>query len=142
MKTLFVLVALPVFVALPLPAQSNLWRDSSSGKVWAAADNGSAVSWTQAGRYCRSLTLGGFRDWMLPSIDDLQKLVAPSANASGYRISAPIKLTGWAWSSSPGAETGEAWALDFGDGSRASVVMGDSGLNRALCVRQDSGGSH
>jgi hypothetical protein len=27
-------------------------------------------------------------------------------------------------------------ALDFGDGGRASVVMGNSALSRALCVRR------
>jgi hypothetical protein len=84
--------------------------------------------WTTAGQR------RGFRDWRLPSIDELQHLVGPSANSSGYRITGPIKLTGWQWSSTPGTEKGEAWALDFGDGGRASVVAGDSGLNRALCI--------
>ena len=66
----------------------------------------------------------------------LQQLVGSTANASGYRITGPIKLTGWQWSSTPGVEKGEGWALDFGDGGRASVVAGDSGLNRALCVHE------
>jgi uncharacterized protein DUF1566 len=112
----------------------GVWQDAANDKIWASSDNGSGVSWSQAANYCRALTLGGFRDWRLPSIDELQQLVGPSANAGGYRITGPIKLTGWQWSSSPGLERGEAWALDFGDGGRASVVAGDSGLNRALCV--------
>jgi hypothetical protein len=116
--------------------KTEVWQDPASGKVWATADNGSGVSWSQAGYYCSALSLGAFRDWRLPSIDELQQLVGSTANASGYRITGPIKLTGWQWSSSPGAERGEAWAIDFGDGGRASVVMGDSGLNRALCVRE------
>jgi hypothetical protein len=115
--------------------KSNVWQDPSTGKIWASSDNGSGVSWSQAAYYCRTLTLGGFHDWRLASIEELQHLVGPSANASGFRITGPIKLTGWQWSSSPGAEKGETWALDFGDGGRASVVAGDSGLNRALCVR-------
>jgi hypothetical protein len=40
---------------------------------------------------------------------------------------------------SVGKEPGEQWSLDFGDGARASVVTGDSGLNRALCVRRLTG---
>jgi NADH:flavin oxidoreductase / NADH oxidase family len=48
----------------------------------------------------------------------------------------PIKLTGWQWSSTPGKQAGEGWALDFGDGGRPSVAAGDSGLNRALYVRR------
>jgi len=122
----------------PPPQNHEYWQDPASLKTWAASDNGSGVSWAQAAYYCRTLTLAGFHDWTLPSIDELQGLVGATANVAGYRITGPIKLTGWAWSSSPGLEPGEDWALDFGDGGRASVVAGDSGLNRALCQRAPS----
>ena len=110
------------------------WIDPDTHLMWTAADNGSGVSWIQAQRYCRDLTLAGFHNWTLPSIEDLQGLVG-GAGQSTYRIKAPIKLSGWQWSSTPGKQDGEGWALDFGDGARASVAAGDSGLNRALCVR-------
>lgn len=134
MKTLFLLASLPLLAQQG--AKPPFWSDPVTGKTWTASDNGSPVTWSQASRYCASLALGGFRDWRLATIDELQQLVGTSANAAGYRITAPLKLTGWEWSSTPGAESGEAWALDFGDGGRASVVAGDSGLNRALCVRE------
>ncbi|MBV9771015.1 MAG: DUF1566 domain-containing protein [Bryobacterales bacterium] len=111
------------------------WIDPDTHLMWTAADNGSGVSWIQAERYCRDLRLGGFHNWKLPTIDDLQGLVAGAETQAGYRIRAPIKLTGWQWSSTPGKQDGEGWALDFGDGGRASVAAGDSGLNRALCIR-------
>jgi hypothetical protein len=98
------------------------------------------VSWTQAAGYCRALSLGEYKDWALPSIDELQRLFGGEANQSGRHLRGPLQVTGWAWSSSPGREPGEQWALDFGDGGRASVVMGDSGLNRALCVRRGETG--
>ena len=116
--------------------QSRYWIDPGTHLMWTAADNGSGVSRLQAKRYCRDLRLAGFHDWTLPSIDDLQGLVGEADSPSTYRITAPIKLTGWQWSSTPGIQEGEGWALDFGDGGRASVASGDSGLNRALCVRQ------
>jgi len=116
--------------------KSPYWIDPDTHLMWTAADNGSGVSWLQAQRYCRDLTLAGFHNWTLPSIDDLQGLVGGADSQSAYRIKAPIKLTGWQWSSTPGKQDGEGWALDFGDGGRASVAAGDSGLNRALCVRQ------
>lgn len=81
------------------------------------------------------LKLAGFKDWILPSIDQLQGLVARADSRATYRVKGPLKLTGWQWSSTPGKQDGEGWALDFGDGGRASVAAGDSGLNRALCVR-------
>ena len=115
-------------------SKPDYWIDPDTRLMWTAADNGSGVSWLQAQRYCRDLALDGFHNWMLPSIDDLQVLVAADTQ-SAYRIKAPIKLTGWQWSSTRGKQKGEGWALDFGDGGRASVAAGDSGLNRALCVR-------
>jgi hypothetical protein len=80
------------------------------------------------------LALGGYKDWTLTSIDDLHRLFGGPANQAGYHITAPIKLTGWEWSASAGTESGEQWALDFGDGARASVVAGDSRLTRSLCA--------
>jgi len=114
----------------------DYWIDPDTHLMWTAADNGSGLSWIQAQRYCRDLTLAGFHNWTLPSIDDLQRLVGGADSKSAYRIKAPIKLSGWQWSSTPGKQDGEGWALDFGDGGRASVAAGDSGLNRALCARK------
>ena len=120
------------------PKRGAYWVDKETGLVWAAADNAFGVSWTQASNYCSALTLGGHKDWTLPAIDELQNLFGGVADQNGHHVRGPIQITGWAWSSSPGREPGEQWALDFGDGGRASVVMGDSGLNRALCVRRSA----
>ncbi len=124
---------------LPASGQNQApgnWIDPNSGLMWAASDNGVGVTFMQAKYYCETLRLGGFSDWTLPAIDDLQKLFGGPANAGGFHVAGPLKLTGWEWSSPLGKEQGEAWALDFGDGGRASLVMGDSGPNRALCVRR------
>ena len=133
----------PQTVAIPLRAavtkeelKRGYWTDPNTGLTWAAADNGSAIIYTRAEYYCRSLTLGGLKDWNLPSIDELKKLFGGPVDAHGFHTTSPIKLSGWEWSSSPGMEPGEQWALDFGDGGRSSVVIGDSGLNRALCVHR------
>ena len=112
------------------------WADPNTKLTWAASDNGVGATFMQAKYYCEALTLGGFDDWTLPVIDELQNLFGGPANAGGFHVSGPLKLTGWEWSSSLGKEGGEAWALDFGDGGRASLPMGDSGFNRALCVRR------
>jgi len=120
-------------------AEANVrgyWMEPATRRMWTAADNGFGVSQSQAAYFCRALSAGGFSDWTLPAIDDLQGLFGGPANQSGHHITGPIRLTGWEWSSSPGEEPGQYWALDFGDGARASVVAGDSGLNRALCVRR------
>jgi hypothetical protein len=114
----------------------STWTDATTGLKWTITDSGAPVTFVQANRYCSQLKLTGESGWRLPTIDELQKLFGGAANATGHRILAPIKLTGWQWSATLGRDKGEAWALDFGDGARASVVMGDSGLSRALCVRK------
>jgi hypothetical protein len=131
-------IPLQAAVARAEAQQRGYWTDPETKLMWPTADNGSGVTWSQASYYCGVLTLGGHKDWTLPSIDDLHRLFGGAANQNGFHIAAPIKLTGWEWSSSEGKEPGEQWSLDFGDGARASVVTGDSGLNRALCVRRDT----
>jgi len=119
-----------------LLASLEYWIDSATKLIWTAADNGSGLSWSQARRYCRELTLAGFKDWTLPSIDDLQGLFDKTRNQGISRSKRPMGLTGWEWSATPGAQAGEGWVLDFADGGRASVAAGDSRLNHALCVRR------
>jgi hypothetical protein len=114
------------------------WTDPETQLMWTTSDNGVGTSWSQAARYCRDLNAGGFKDWKLPNISDLQRLFGGQKDAQGYSVRGPIKLTGWQWSATAGARPGEGWTLDFGDGARASVAAGDSGLNRALCVRNPS----
>ena len=142
-KTLIVTSALPNSVNIPLRThvqraemqKSGFWNDSQTGLSWAAADSGSGVTVSQARTYCQQLAVGGFHDWRLPAIDELQTIFGGEADERGFRVIAPLKLSGWAWSGTEGNEPAENWALDLGDGARASVTAGEAGLNRALCVR-------
>jgi hypothetical protein len=109
------------------------WKDERTGLVWAGADNGSGVTVSQAKAYCAALAGG---PWRLPEIEELQSIVGTQANEKGYRVTGPLKLSGWAWSATQGREAAENWTMDLGDGGRASVAKGDAGLNRALCVRK------
>lgn len=142
-KTVMVSSAFVADVKIPLRShlerieieKSGLWKDERTGLTWIASDSGSGVTVSQAHSYCIRLTTGGFHDWRLPSIEQLQTLFGGEADERGFRVIAPLKLTGWSWSSTQGNEPAENWTLDLGDGARASVAAGDAGLNRALCVR-------
>jgi hypothetical protein len=135
-KTISLTAQTPQELTISLGASLGFWVDPSTKFIWTNADNGSGLSWSQAQRYCRELKVAGLNDWALPSIDELQEISTAIANDSGFRIKGSPKLTGWQWSATPGTQKGEGWAFDFGDGGRASVAAGDSGLNRALCVRR------
>lgn len=145
-KAVTVSSALPNALHIPLRThlrrveiqKTGYWQDDRTALVWAAVDSGSGVTVSQAHSYCRQLAAGGFRDWRLPDIGELQTLFGGSTAPSderGFRLVAPLKLSGWSWSTNQGNEPAENWTLDLGDGARASVAAGDAGLNRALCVR-------
>lgn len=142
-KLILVSAALATHVVVPLKShvlragiqKDGYWRDERTGLIWAAADNGSGLTVSQARYYCRQLRGGGWQDWRLPAIGELQTLFGGLADERGFRVIVPLRLSGWAWSATEGNEPAENWALDFGDGARASVAAGDAGLNRALCVR-------
>ncbi|MEW6380808.1 MAG: DUF1566 domain-containing protein [bacterium] len=70
--------------------------DETSGLMWQQETAG-PMSWEEALRYCEGLTLGGYSDWRLPNINELQFLVDysrynpainpelfPTTQASGY----------------------------------------------------------
>ncbi len=127
------------------------WVDSSTGLIWAANDNGKDVTWGSALKYCRNLSLAGYYDWRLPSIDELQGIY----DHSGFPAPHPkdvvpvlagkgkggLLLTGAReWSSNRvlddrGHRTGYAWEYDFPHGKRWKDPLGYTGSLRALCVR-------
>ena len=125
----------------------DAWRDPNTGLMWAKKDNASDVNQPQALNYCRNLSLGGFRDWRLPEIDELQHVYDPSVVSGKYSFSdgktsdlhvkGSIQITGCcSWSATSGTSSGQAWSFLFFDGSRGSADAGHSFIQRALCVRR------
>jgi Protein of unknown function (DUF1566) len=111
-------------------ASRGYWIDPETHLMWAAKDNGSDVNWAQATAYCKNLAAGGYRDWTLPKIEELEGL------RSGQVPKGGVKVRGWAWSSSEGTSPGEAWHFVFGYGARYSADVRHFNVERALCVRR------
>jgi hypothetical protein len=128
--------AQPQAAATAQPQAAATWTDSATGLMWTKKDNGSDISWHQASNYCKNLQLAGFSGWRLATIDELQGIYDPNANADRWHVKGELQLSGWQWSSSPGKGSGEAWQFDFQDWARESVPRGNGGLDRALCVRR------
>lgn len=117
--------------------ERGVWADPVTGLVWLRQDNGQDVNWNQASHYCRSLNFAGYRDWRLPTIDELSVLYDKTQDVNRRHIRGGIRLAGWfGWSSSTGNHSNEAWGLDFLDGGRYSDPIGDSLNGFALCVRR------
>jgi len=68
--------------------------DSKQGLMWAPKDNGEDINWFAAQEYCRAYSAGGYSDWRLPTVKELQSLVKPDEkNASGLYVQPFFTLT-------------------------------------------------
>jgi hypothetical protein len=131
----------------------GFWTDPSTGFMWAAKDNGNDITWGKAIKYCQNLSLAGYSDWRLPSIDELQGIYDGSGftapNSKGWmpvlagKAKGELLLTGAReWSSSRvlddrGHRNGFAWQYAFPHGERWRYdPIGYKGSLRALCVRR------
>ena len=112
------------------PAQeaASTWTDPETERVWTAKDNEYDLNWQEAMDYCSALRTGGFQDWELAPIQELQK-------AYYHHIAKHIRQTSCcSWSSTKNGEK-EAWQFSFVSGSRYSSALSRSQHRRALCVR-------
>ena len=113
----------------------EVYLDPETRLMWTIQDNGKDIDWHDANQYAGQLRLGGYSDWRLPTIDELEKLYDPQ-DSSANKIRKPFRLTSyWVWSSTKEG-SGSAWVLFFNSGRRLVLSMGHSGLGRALCMRR------
>lgn len=116
------------------PTSELVYIDPGTGLMWALDDNGQDINWTEANEYATGLGLGGYADWRLPRIGELEKLYDPKDGGS-YNIRRPFRLTGcWVWSSTMEAPE-SAFLFDFNVGLGNHSPIEDSYGSRALCVR-------
>jgi formylglycine-generating enzyme required for sulfatase activity len=135
-------LVLTLLLCIGIPAaigqeSNSVWEDSDTGLSWTVMDNGEDISWNQANNYCEMLSLGGFDDWHLPTIDELKKIFDRS-QAKQYKAKGPIELgSANIWSVSKN-NSGDAWSLNFSYGGKSlSPTGGGCGSSgRALCVRR------
>jgi hypothetical protein len=48
--------------------------DTQTNLMWAAKDNGSDINWADAKSYCENYRGGGYTDWRMPTLDELEGL--------------------------------------------------------------------
>ena len=117
--------------------------DSQTGLMWAARDNGKDITWEEANRYCENCKRGGYTDWRLPTLDELNMLYETGdayplkCNPSySVKVTRLITLTcsyPWAF------ETKKFWAASFNfrkNGRRWGPPT-DANNHRALPVRDN-----
>jgi len=83
-----------------------------------------------AARLCANLNVNDYKDWFLPSIDELELMYKnlKKKGLGGFR-------DGFYWSSSQNDSTGNAWAQRFSDGSKANYLNNKGNTYSVRAVR-------
>lgn len=126
------IVAPIVVTASSMPAY---WVDYPTRLMWTIRDNGNDIAWEGAREYCRALTLGGFSEWRLPTIDELAPMYYANSKRL-YRTREPLTLSDCCvWSGTEAGDGTEVKYFNFIEDQR--LTFRPSGFHgyRALCVR-------
>jgi len=116
--------------------------DTKTNLMWAASDNGSIINWPDAEFYCENYRGGGYKDWRMPTLDELAELYdetktykSDCGDGRDLHLTALIHLRcGWVWSSDTRGST--AAYFIFYNGQDKWSSQSDVTYNfRALPVR-------
>lgn len=117
--------------------------DTKTGLMWAAEDNGKGISWHDAKKYCNDYKAGGYKDWRLPSLDELSELYDKSKSypmecRKGYNVHLTqlIHISCWeVWSSEIKEDGSLAFSFNFYTGDWLWGPLAHSDEGRVLPVR-------
>jgi hypothetical protein len=117
--------------------------DSKTGLTWAAHDNGAPATWQDAKKYCGEYTGGGYKDWRMPTAEELKTLY--DKHEPGYRPECAVYdwkvyLTDKIHLGGGGVWTSEDYGLEaecllFDYGCRTRMFKSINYIMRALPVR-------
>ena len=102
--------------------------DQATGLMWQYEQDGVIRNWEKAKKYCRSLFLGGYSDWELPSKEVLEDML------NKKDLFDPFELEQWYWTSTSNLkDKSRAWSVGFHYGYAERYSKNSGGY--ALCVR-------
>jgi hypothetical protein len=91
-----------------VPGEDRTLLDTRTGLMWAPGDNGSDITWHDAKAYCEDFRGGGYEDWRMPTLEELEGLY----QAKTHRPF--IHRTGWIWSSETEGTTAAYFGFIYG----------------------------
>ncbi len=109
--------------------------DRQTGLMWADKDNGKPINWENGWQYCKNFRDGGYSDWRMPKLAELQTLYNPlNGSKSDYSIIKLINTTAQSlWAAE--ARGFEAARFNFTYGRTYWLRKTYSGPTRVLPVR-------
>jgi hypothetical protein len=114
------------FVILPAFANDAV-LDKKTGLVWEKSPQTTSARWSVARRTCAEKSVGGQKDWRLPSLEELASLVdysvAPPSLAlpSGHPFLSIQSSVYWS-STRPGDDPKGSWGVHFGLGGGSTFI--------------------
>ncbi|MBI5557799.1 MAG: DUF1566 domain-containing protein [Deltaproteobacteria bacterium] len=107
--------------------------DGKNKLMWAVQDNGGDIAWEEAKSYCEKFRAGGYADWRLPTLAELETILDP-ASEKRFKTFEPITLSGCCpWTSD--TRQNRAKTIFFMMGEMNSFVKTTTSSMRALPVR-------
>lgn len=113
-------------------------HDMATGLMWSVEERQS-MAWKKAGAWVKKLRAGGFKDWRLPTVEELFLLadrtkVDPAIDKAYF----PDCKSSWYWSGTPyaGSPGDFAWIVYFGNGGSYWGNQGGGGYVRAVRASQ------
>ncbi len=120
--------------------QSRVVVDTRTGLMWAPDPGGRNMVWEKAEEYVRSLDMGNYRDWRLPTRNELRELYDPSLTTR-FKIDPAFHLGDCcAWSSELEEEKA-AWLFNFSGGVEHASPLASGRYFRTLAVRSPGSAS-
>jgi ankyrin repeat protein len=108
--------------------------DNFNGLMWQQGENKSGYNWHDASGVCDSLSLAGYSDWRLPTIDELKTLIKSTTAPIIDKTFFPNVYSSSYWSSTTDAsDTSDAWYVSFYNGYVGNLAKSSSYYAR--CVR-------
>ena len=127
-------------IGISLSFASEILNDSKTGLTWQdnSAVKETKMTWQDAMSYCSELNLGGYSDWRLPNIKELQSIVDISrykpAIKKGFKY---VSTSDYFWSSSVYvSNTKSAWIVGFESGLTDNYSKTDKYYVRCVRGRQ------
>ena len=124
-------------------AKGDIVIDNNTQLTW-EADNAGGMIMSEAQEYCRNLDKGGYSDWRIPSIKELQTIILyrnskPATDTSLFK-GIPVLGPAGFWAGpvlQVDNNTNTGWHIGFPDGH--VMLYSADGYKNTRCVRSDGG---
>lgn len=116
---------------LDVPASGEVINDPRTGLMWARSTAPMGTSWLAALQYCENQPIGGYEDWRLPNIKELQTIV----DGTTAKLYWDVGPNGYIWSSTPCPNLPDGAYAVLIDSGTTKVERTTLGYHDALCVR-------